>query len=831
MAISAKSQNGIEERISELLSQMTLREKVSMLSGADAWHTVAIPRLGIPAITMSDGPHGVRAADPGTGRKVGPATSFPTGISMASTWNEDLMERAAVALGQETRYFGCDVLLGPCVNIVRGPLGGRNFETYSEDPYLAGRMGIAYVKGLQSQKIAASLKHFAANNQEYERFRGSSEVDERTLHEIYLTAFEMVVKETQPWSVMCSYNRINGVYASENYHTLTEILRDEWGFEGMVVSDWGAVHATLEPIEAGLDLEMPGPAKWFGRLLSESAENWVIDEALIDEAARRVLRLIFRVGKMDDPASLPKGIGDSPKHRALAQEVAEESMVLLKNERGTLPLDFSTIHSLAVIGPNAAEARVGGGGSSFLTPAHSVSPLEGLQTKLGAKVQVHYELGADNTTIPPMVAGKMLHSADGKQGVKVEFFNNSTLSGKPAATRQDAAMEFIVWEAAPEQGVEKENFSVRWTGKITAPLSGMFTLLLSSTDHTRLYVDGKLIAENAPQPLNPQVIFTYPERVTTPGQVKMSAGKSYDLKVEFVKTWEETFSVMRLSYILPSDGNDTFKKAVELAAKCDAVVMCMGMPTGYESEGVDRPNMDLPGRQEELIRAVAAVNSNMVVVLNVGSPVAMPWIDEVLAVLLAYYPGQEGGAALARILSGEVNPSGKLTETFPMRLIDSPGAINYPGGHQVFYGERIYVGYRYFDTRDVTPLFPFGHGLSYTSFEYSQLKVPAVVKAGKDFEVSVKVTNTGKRAGKEVVQLYVRDLQSAVDRPMKELKGFAKLTLEPGKSQAATFKLDLRALSFYDDLEACWTAEPGEFEILVGASSRDIRAMAKFTLE
>ena len=667
-----------EARIDSLLGQLTLKEKVALLSGVDNWRTFAVERLGIRPVTMTDGPHGVRSTHM-AGRLDQPATAMPTGIALASTWNPALVERVGAALGAETRALGCDVLLGPCVNIVRSPLAGRNFETYSEDPYLAGEIATAWVKGVQSQKVGASLKHFACNNQEAERMRGNSVVDERTLREIYLPAFEKTVKSAQPWTVMCSYNRLNGAYASQNRTLLTDILRGEWGFEGAVVSDWGANHSTFESIKAGLDIEMPGPARWYGELLLEAVKNWTVDASVVEQAARRMLRLIARVGKLDDPAALPAGAWDTPEHRALAREAAGEAIILLKNEGGLLPLEDARLACVAVIGPNAAEAVISGGGSSIVDPLYSVSTLEGLRARLGERVRILHEPGCSN------------------------------------------------------QGEE--------------------------------------------------------------------------------------------------DGDEAgMARAVAAARQADVAVVCIGMPLLFESEGGDRPHMDLPGRQVELVRRVAQANPRTVVVLTAGAPVSMPWLAEVPAVVHGLYTGQEGGNALAAILCGDVNPSGKLTESLPARLEDTPAYLDYPGGREVFYGEGIFVGYRYYDKRGAAPLFPFGHGLSYTSFEYSGLEVHSSGKMSDPVGVTLSVTNSGARAGQEVVQLYVRDVKSSLPRPVKELKAFAKVALLPGETRAVHFTLDERAFAFYDPARHGWVVEPGEFEILVGSSSRDIRTKSAFQL-
>jgi beta-glucosidase len=814
-----------EQRVQELLDQLTLREKVSLLSGRDSWNTVPIERLGIPSLTMTDGPHGVRANRTPPERTQGTATSFPTGVSMASSWDVALIERVGVALAKETRALDCDILLGPCVNIVRTPLAGRNFESYSEDPYLAGRIGVAWVKGLQSRNVGASLKHYACNNQEVERMRGSTEIDERTLREIYLPHFETVVKEVDPWTVMCAYNRINGVYASENRHLLTEILRDEWGYKGVVVSDWGANHTIVASVEGGLDIEMPGPAKYYGRLLEEAVRNWQIDEETVDQAVSRILRMIVKSGKLDDPSALPPGEVNTPEHEALARELARESITLLKNKSGVLPLAHD-IRSIAVIGPTADAARIGGGGSSYLEPPYRVSPLEGLKARYGDTVEIVFEEGCDNYVELPGIKAKYVVAAKGEgQGLWGEYYNNPDMSGAADAEQIDEQLDD--WNYRPPPSITADTYSARWTGTLTAPHSGRHAFKLVCAGTLRLYVDSALVVEVTP-PTEPGA---WPVSAAT-AYVDLVQGQAYDLKIEYVKPagiWRRELRVL-FAYAPQPEDDERIGRAVELAKRSDVALIFGGMPRGFESEGADRPHMRLPGRQDELIRAVVQAQPNTVVVLNCGSPVEMPWVDEVPGVVLAYYPGQEGGNAIADILSGDVNPSGKLSVSYPKRYEDNPSYANYPGTKEVLYGEGIFVGYRYYDAKGVGPLFPFGFGLSYTTFAYGDLQVPKTAKHGEPIEVSVTVTNTGDRAGKEVVQLYVRDVESSLVRPVKELKGFAKVTLEPGERKTVSFALDQRALSFYDPYRKAWVAEPGKFKVLVGSSSRDIRAKAAFEL-
>jgi beta-glucosidase len=818
--------SSIEQRVEDLLKKLTLKEKVALLSGKDVWNTVPIERLGIPSLTMSDGPHGVRSNRPEAGRIVGPATSFPTGVSMAASWNPDLIKQVGQALGKETRAMGCDILLGPCVNIVRTPLAGRNFESYSEDPYLAGRIGVAWVKGVQSRHVGTSLKHYACNNQEIERFRGDSQVDERTLREIYLPAFEAVVKEAQPWTVMCAYNRVNGVYASEHDYLLNEILKKEWRFDGIVVSDWGANHTTVESVKGGLDVEMPGPAKYYGDLLVAAVRNWQVDEAVVDEAARRILRTIAKSGKLDDPTRLPPGAVNTPDHQALARELAEESIVLLKNENQVLPLSTDEITSITIIGPNATEARIGGGGSSYLEPPYRVSPLEALRAKLGDTIDVGYEQGCDNHVRPPLLKPEYVIPAKGEgNGLWGEYFDNIDLSGEPVTEAVEPKLDHW-WFHSPE-GISEEKFSARWTGTLTAPDTGRYLFQLVTTGTGRVYLDGELLLETTPE----QMLPDWPAKLAST-HVELTGKQAYDLRIEYVEPAQDDFRYVSLAFVASPEPekDDRMERAVELAKKSDVAIIFAGMPQGFESEGHDRPHMGLPGPQAELIKAVAEANSRTVVVLNCGAPVAMDWMDGVAAVLEAFYPGQEGGNALANILLGEVNPSGKLPVSFPKRYEDNPTFINYPGTKEVRYGENIFVGYRYYDMKNVDPLFPFGFGLSYTTFEYSHVQVDESVRMGELVNASITVKNTGDRAGKEIVQLYVRDKESALVRPPKELKGFKKVSLEPGESLRVSFVLDQRALSFYDPYQKCWVAEPGEFEVLIGSSSRDIRARATFTL-
>ena len=815
--IENKNQN--ESQIIDLLSNLSLKEKISLLAGKDSWRTPPIDRLGIPSLVMTDGPHGVRS-DLSGDRIQGPATAFPTGVSLAATWNPELIENVGNALADETRAMGCDILLGPCVNIIRHPLAGRNFESYSEDPFLAAMIGKAWVNGIQSKHIGASVKHFACNNQEFERSRGSSVIDERTLREIYLAQFENIIKDADPWTVMCSYNRINGVYASQNYFLLTEILKNEWGFEGVVVSDWGANHTIIESVIGGLDIEMPGPSKYYGNLLADAVSTWQIEEKIIDQAVTRILRMIQKSGKLDPKTVFPNGSVNTKEHQELARLVAEESITLLKNEGAILPINVNEIRSIAIIGPAATDMQISGGGSSTVTPPYITQPLDVIQTRLKGKIDVLYEKGCDNYVGITAAKNQVLSPLqDTGNGINGFYYAGTEFSGDPLISRIDNRIDFWWLSFAPLDQTP-ESFSVRWNGYITPQQNGRHTLGVENTGVCRVWLDENLIIDHSP--LASKDFF---HSSTASHALEMTEGQKYLLRIEYIRPRGLDFPHIRFLFgFTPLEIDDhRIENAVNLAKKSQVAIVFAGYPEGYESEGNDRPNLDLTGKQNELISAVAKVNPNTVVILNVGSPITMPWLDHVAGVILAYYPGLEGGNAITSVLLGEANPSGSLSVSFPKKISDTPAYINYPGYKEVIYGEGIFVGYRYYEMKEIEPLFAFGHGLSYTTFKYSDLNAPDEFHTNEPICVSLKVKNTGKIAGKETVQLYIHDYQSTLIRPPKELKGFTKVFLEPGEEKTVYFNLDQRSFSFYNPDRKSWTAEPGLFEFLVGSSSQDIR--------
>ena len=655
----------MERDLKKIVSEMTLEEKAGMCSGLDFWHLKEVEHLGIPKVMVSDGPHGLRKQDE-KGDHLGindsiKAVCFPPAVLSACSFDRGLMEEMGKAIGREAQANDVSVVLGPAVNIKRSPLCGRNFEYYSEDPYLAGEIAAAFVKGVQSQHVGTSIKHFAANNQEYRRMSSSSEVDERTLREIYFPAFETAVKKAQPYTFMCSYNQINGTFASENKWLLTDVLRGEWGFKGYVMSDWGAVNDRVKGLEAGLELEMPASGGDNDAMIVKAVKDGALEEKILDQAVERILRIIFEYADHRKPQEFTM-----EKDHEGAQHIAEESMVLLKNENHILPL--KTSEKAAFIGGFARNPRFQGGGSSHINCFKTTNVLDSV-------------------------------------------------------------------------------------------------------------------------PCDAQVVYA------------------------------EGFPADRDFY-----DKALADEAVKAAAEADKAVIFAGLPESFESEGYDRSHMRLPECQNRLITEILKVQPNTVIVLHNGSPVEMPWLGEIKGLLETYLGGQAGGAAAANILYGKINPSGKLAETMPLKLSDNPSYLNFGGGEKVEYREGIFVGYRYYDTKEMDVAFPFGYGLSYTTFAYSNLKLSMENPTEKDtVMVSADVTNTGKFAGKEVVQLYIRDLTGSAIRPEKELKGFEKVFLEPGETKTVTMELNKRSFAWYNTKLHDWFAASGDYEILVGASSRDIR--------
>lgn len=669
----------MERNIRELISKMTLEEKASLCSGLNFWETQPIERLGIPSIMVTDGPHGLRKQQGGSDH-VGindsvPATCFPAGATLACSWDRNLIRQVGVALGEECQAEDVAVLLGPAANIKRSPLCGRNFEYFSEDPYLSSQIALAHIEGVQSQGVGTSLKHFAVNNQEERRMSVDAVVDERTLREIYLASFEQAVKSGQPWTVMSSYNLVNGTYVGEDPYLLNDILKKEWGHEGIVVSDWAAVNERVAALKAGMELEMPGNGGFGDQKIIEAIKNGEVDENVLNETVYRLLKVIFQANDQKKPGATY----DKEAHHQLARKVAAESMVLLRNEHNILPL--RTSGTIAVIGGFANEPRYQGGGSSHIKPTMIENAITEIKKITGSQATITHAQGY--------------------------------------------------------------------------PLDKDFV------DQTMLD-EAKMIAQNA-----------------------------------------------------------------------DTVVMFVGLPERYESEGYDRSHIKIPQNHQTLIEEIAAIHNRVIVVLQNGSVIEMPWVHKVSGILEAYLGGQATSGAIADLLFGIVNPSGKLAETFPLELAHNPSYLNFPGeGDKVEYKEGLFVGYRYYDTKKIDTLYPFGFGLSYTTFTYSNLKLDKTsMKDTQQLLVSVDVTNTGDHSGKEVVQLYVKDKKSSVIRPEKELKGFEKLELQPGETKTVSFTLDKRSFAYYNVDLKDWHVETGEFDICIAKSANEVVIMETVNVE
>ncbi len=815
----------LEIRVEDLLGRLTLDEKVALMAGSAPFTLHGVSRLGVPAVRVTDGPTGVRSQEGAA------ATVFPVGVAMAATWNPDLTAEVAAAIAREALALNNQVVLAPTINIVRTPLWGRAFETYSEDPFLAGVLGAAYIDGLQGEGVGASLKHYAVNNQEVGRMTLSAQVDERTLREIYLAGFEIAVKTAHPWTVMAAYNRVNGTYATEHDHLLNDILKGEWGWDGVVVSDWGAVHATVPAACGGTDLEMPGPPRWFGEALLAAAHSGAAPDYRIDDAARRMIRLILRTGVLDGRPA-PDGELRTSRHRAIAARAAEEAVVLLKNEGDLLPLDPTALRTLAVVGPNAAASRIQGGGSSQVRGVRGVSILQAIGDLLGERADVLHADGGDNEPVPPAARPEMFSpdAARGAVGLTCEYFADTGFVGPPYRAGVERGVGKLV-SAQALSGRNEGLAALRWSGWFWPERAGRHEFAVRAPGACRLRLDGAdLIGLDTPGVADTMDILgtSVARRIAA---VDLAAGAGYPITLEYVRpadladlAWEQVFVGVR-------SPRGSIDEAASLAARADAAVVVIGAASTSEGEGYDRAGLDLPGDQNALVEAVLAANARTIVVLTNGAPYALPWIDHAPAVLEAWLGGEEGPHALARILFGDAQPCGRLPVTFPRRLEDTPAHPYYPGGDTAVYGEGLFVGYRHFDRAAQPPLFPFGHGLTYTSFAYSGLEAPEQVTAGEAVDIVFTLTNIGLRPGKETAQLYVRPRGPSVERPVKELKGFAKVALAPGERREVRMRLDARAFSFYDPGRHAWIAEPGAYDLLICASAADIELQTTVRLK
>jgi beta-glucosidase len=792
-----------EARADALLKQLTLEEKIDLIGGVDDFYIRGIPRIGLPQLKMADGPFGVR--------NYGPATTFG-GLGLAATWDTDLARRMGQIVGQDARARGVHFMLGPGVNIYRAPQGGRNFEYFGEDPFLASRTAVSYIEGMQSQGVSATIKHYMGNNQEYLRHGMNSVIDERTMHEIYLPTFEAAVKEAHVGAIMDSYNLVNGQHATQNGYLNNGIAKKQWGFDGLIMSDWDATYDGVAAANGGLDLEMPS-GKFMNRAtLLPAVKSGKVSELTIDDKVRRILRTAIRFGWLDrDQTDESISLLNVPG-RDVALEAARSGIVLLKNDGNLLPLDKTTIKSIAVIGPDAYPAQVVGGGSAGVRPFTAISYLEGISQYLGNKAIVYYERGipsigemADATSFTRDEAGE-------QSGLYAEVFNNPNLEGEPASRRTDQHINVDHYLGDTNQ----KDVSIRWNGYFTPSVPGEHLIFVHGPGEDggfRLSVDGKLVIDNW------ELAIASVAQVRTP----FTAGP-HKIQLDYFvhDSWDSPS--IQMGIIRPETMVSAASKTLE--SRVDAVVVAVGFDPDSEGEGVDR-TFQLPPVQDELVKQAAAANKNTIVVVTSGGDVDMSaWLDHVPVLFEGWYPGQEGGTALAQLLFGDYSPSGKLPVSFERRWEDNAVYDSYYPKNQekhVSYTEGVFLGYRHFDKTGIKPLFPFGYGLSYTTFSYKNLAVsPASVSGDEPVTVRFDVTNTGTRLGAEVAEVYVGEAHAKVPRPVKELKGFAKVQLNPGETRRISVTLDRRAFSYYDTGTHHWEADTGDFEIYVGRSSAQI---------
>ena len=808
----AASTPEIERRVDKLLGQLSLEEKIDLLGGVDGFYVRAMPKIGLPRLKMADGPFGVR--------NYGPATTMAGGIALAATWNPALVERAGGEIGRDARARGVHFMLGPGVNIYRAPLNGRNFEYFGEDPFLASRITVAYIKGMQAQGVSATVKHFMGNNSEFDRHNADSIIDERTEREIYLPTFEAAVKEAHVGSIMDSYNLVNGQHATQNGKINIDLAKREWGFEGIMMSDWSSTYDAIGIANGGLDLEMPS-GKYFNReallpLIRESK----VSTATIDDKVRRILRTAIEFGWLDREQTDSSISLYNLEGRQVALEAARESMVLLKNEGNVLPLGKSDAKTILLVGPDAYPAVPVGGGSAGVEPFAGVSFLQGLSNYSGGTVRVLYSPG-----IPSLsdIAGStefVTEAANGQRGLHVDYFGNENLEGQPVLSRVERHVNL---GHGSQRDFPAQSKSDRWSGYYVPQTSGSYEFFVHSSaedgGYYRLYVDDKLVLDN--WKTSPQIL----------GQAAITLDAKPH-KVVLEHHGHPGWFGPRLKLGIMRNGSFVTEDAKAMAKKADAVVVAAGFDANSESEAADR-TFGLPPGQDELIQEMAAANKKTIVVLTSGGGVDMhSWLDQVAGVVQAWYPGQEGGTALAEILFGDANPSGRLPISIERRWEDNPVHDSYypDAQNRVVYKEGVFVGYRGYEHSGVKPLFPFGFGLSYTTFSYSNLSVAPSASADGTVAVAFDLKNTGNRAGAEVAQVYVGAGDSKVPRPAKELKRFARVDLKPGETQHVSLTLDPRAFSYYDVGAKQWRADPGEYEVLVGSSSANIDLKGKTTL-
>lgn len=801
----------VEVRSEDLLQRMTLEEKIDMLGGYENFNIRPLERLGIPMIRMADGPVGVR--------NYGKSTAYPASIGLAASFNTDLAQKVGSSIGKEARAKDVHIMLGPAMNIHRGPMCGRNFEYLGEDPFLAGKIASNFIIGMQNEGVMATAKHYVANYQDFARHTVSSDMDERTLREIYLPAFKACIQKGKVASVMTAYNLVNGIHCSQHDFLNNIILKEEWGFDGFIMSDWTSTYDEVGAANGGLDLEMPY-GKFMNRdSLMPAIERGVVSISTIDDKVRRMLRMIIKFGYLDNPDLAKETDLDQQACSELALDEAREAIVLLKN-KNILPLDKNKIKTLAVIGPDAEPAVTGGGGSSHVDAIHAVSLKKGIEEFVGDDIKILYSPGPFEQVPDDFYKNNnnfYIMTNQGKtEGLKADIYDNKNLENSPVATRVDKVIDFSFGKYIADN-IPCQNVSVRWTGKIKVNESGKYKFVLSGDDGYKLYIDDKLLIDE----------WQDQSEKTTSKIVNIEANKEYNLRLEFYQGGGSASFRFGYEKYNPVVANEVY----DYAKKADAVIVAVGFRKNTESEGFDR-TFELPKGQEAFLNKILALNKNSIVVLFSGGNVDMrSWLPKTAALLHAFYPGQEGGQALAEIIFGVTNPSGKLPVSFEKKWADNPTFNSYfddDGDKKVFFSEGVFLGYRYYDTKKVEPQFPFGFGLSYTTYDYSNCEV--IQNADTSCAVKVSITNTGKLYGKESVQVYVSDLKCSVERPMKELKGFGKIGLNAGEEGQLEISIPKEAFSFFSEEQGKWVIEAGEFEILVGASSRDIKFSKKIII-
>ena len=834
----------MSERTDALRAEMTPREKANFVAGDDMWHTAPIDRLAIPAMKVTDGPNGARGDGLlGTGT---PTACIPSGAALGATWDPELVEELGSLLGVESRAKQAHVLLAPTINLHRSPKGGRNFECYSEDPLLTGKLAAAFIRGVQSQGVGVTAKHFVGNDSEFERNTIDTQIDERTLREVALLPFEMAIKEGGAWGVMTAYNRMNSVYCSENEWLIRDVLRGEWGFDGMVVTDWFANGSTAGAVAAQLTLEMPGKGRFYGDDLYDAMLNGEVAEQDVDVIVGDLLRMMERTGALDDTGDGEEKLLDRPEDRVLMRRAAAAGSVLFRNN-GVLPIDVSAVSSVAVIGPNAMKAKVMGGGSATVRAYHQSSPYEALVDRF-PNLDVRYAQGADIDRVTPPLGPPLL------QGLaRVEYSNGWELDGEVVVVAERPTFALRAF-GSPASGIEAERWCARLTGTIQPEISGPHQFRIVQAGRTTVRLDGKVLIDATADKIERGDSFFGFGSVELLTTVDLVAGQPGEIEVEFDTRGAKLLSGFTLG-CAPMIHRDLVAEAVAVAAESDVAIVVVGTNDDWETEGRDRDLWELPGEQPELIRRVAAANPRTIVVLNVGSPHSLDWIDDPAAVLSVGFAGQELGEAVVDMLTGDVEPSGRAPTTIGARYEHFAAFTNYPGENStVRYGESVYCGHRWHDSLRIEPAVPFGSGLGYTTFEIGEPSAVGTANPGDSVTLTVGLANIGGRHGAEVVQVYVEPLDPLVQRPVRELKAFRKISLDPGEHADLSFELSPRAFAYYDPADAVWPklsrsgmvpagdgvlhreepgwyVDAGRYRVWVGRSSRELACSVTIQLE